>query len=564
MITGEDYTKWLWGNQHYDGSVYNFTTDPRRRATATTGRAPSSSCSSPPSPPSTSRSTGRIKSRFNQNQWTNFGGFGGRNPALEIRRRPLHRRRLRRVRPALNEYIKLRGLTVTHHAGLQLARLAPPSARPTSACSIRSPSARSATSTATTARPSSSRAPLADRKLGYDLIRISLPRLWAGPNFNTGDYTAQDGAYGPQLKSRAEPDARLRPASSSASATSRSTAPTQHRQRPRSAHALPQRRLRSEARRPPEQHDRLPRRRLLLLDGRVRSDARRAGELRHLRLLAGPRGQAQRSGLQARTSTSTIRSASACRFNIEYFNIGADYVSVMAARRESDVLLTEGHDGTCAFPGPDNSAFGVFAGNPTRIGYGGWQGNAQQVATINVDNEFTDFDEPMAETGDRLEGHHRRARRWTIGNLDLSGEITLHRLQHQLAGLGRLGQADRPARSTRTTSRTPASAPSATPTRRSRTRRPTSRSSRPSTCSTSARASTSSASSSGSTSSDNRMTDARFLPYQPGDCPGGGVACANARRPTTAPATPPRPSTATRRSSPSTASRATSGSRSTA
>ena len=74
------------------------------------------------------------------------------------------------------------------------------------------------------------------------------------------------------------------------------------------------------------------------------------------------------------------------------------YVSMMAARRESDVLLTEGHDGAWAFPGPDNSAFGVFPNNPTRIGYGGWQGNAQQVATINVDNEFTDFEEPMAES----------------------------------------------------------------------------------------------------------------------------------------------------------------------
>ncbi len=71
---------------------------------------------------------------------------------------------------------------------------------------------------------------------------------------------------------------------------------------------------------------------------------------------------------------------------------------MMAARRESDVLLTEGHDGAWAFPGPSNAAYGVFGGNPSRIGYGGWDGNAQQVATINVDNEFTDFDEPMAET----------------------------------------------------------------------------------------------------------------------------------------------------------------------
>ena len=29
---------------------------------------------------------------------------------------------------------------------------------------------------------------------------------------------------------------------------------------------------------------------------------------------------------------------------------------------------------------------------------------------------------------------------------------------------------------------------------------------------------------------DERMNEARFLPYQPGDCPGGGAACANNRQ----------------------------------
>jgi hypothetical protein len=27
-LSGVTYTKWLWGNQHYDGSMYNFTTVP--------------------------------------------------------------------------------------------------------------------------------------------------------------------------------------------------------------------------------------------------------------------------------------------------------------------------------------------------------------------------------------------------------------------------------------------------------------------------------------------------------------------------------------------------------
>ena len=145
--------------------------------------------------------------------------------------------------------------------------------------------------------------------------------------------------------------------------------------------------------------------------------------LRHLRLLAGAgrRGRATRSTRP--TSTSTIRSASASPSTSSTSTSAPSTCSILAARRESDVLLTEGHDGALVFPGPDNSAFGVFAGNPTRIGYGGWQGNAQQVATINVDNEFTDFEEPMAETVIGWKGI-TVAPNWTIGDLDLSGEYS--------------------------------------------------------------------------------------------------------------------------------------------
>jgi hypothetical protein len=110
-------------------------------------------------------------------------------------------------------------------------------------------------------------------------------------------------------------------------------------------------------------------------------------------------------------------------FNLEVFDIGAQYVSMMAARRESDVLLTEGHDGAFAFPGPTNAAFGVFPGNPTRIGPGGWDGHAAQVATINVDNEFTDFDEQMAETVIGWKGI-TLVPTWSFGSNDLTAEVT--------------------------------------------------------------------------------------------------------------------------------------------
>src|SRR4030095_2691902 len=82
VITGEDYTKWLWGTQHTDGSVYNFTTVPGE-GYGDNGQGTEINLLIASHPSKYIEVTGRIQSRFNQNQWTNFGGFGGRNPALE-------------------------------------------------------------------------------------------------------------------------------------------------------------------------------------------------------------------------------------------------------------------------------------------------------------------------------------------------------------------------------------------------------------------------------------------------------------------------------------------------
>ncbi|MEZ4389260.1 MAG: hypothetical protein R3D98_17070 [Candidatus Krumholzibacteriia bacterium] len=38
--------------------------------------------------------------------------------------------------------------------------------------------------------------------MSYDLARTSLSRLWAGPNYSTGDYTAMDAAYGVQVRTK--------------------------------------------------------------------------------------------------------------------------------------------------------------------------------------------------------------------------------------------------------------------------------------------------------------------------------------------------------------------------
>jgi hypothetical protein len=70
---------------------------------------------------------------------------------------------------------------------------------------------------------------------------------------------------------------------------------------------------------------------------------------------------------------------------LQYFNIGAGYVSAVGARRESDVLLTEGSE---------SAWFGW--GDPKYIG--GQAGEMLQVPVTIRDNDFLDFDETGAES----------------------------------------------------------------------------------------------------------------------------------------------------------------------
>jgi len=84
--------------------------------------------------------------------------------------------------------------------------------------------------------------------------------------------------------------------------------------------------------------------------------------------------------------------------NIQAFFIGADFVSVTSARREQDVLLTSGHEGTWGWGRPDyNFGNRGNANSLAGLGYGGWNPETQQVVSMMADNDCTDFDEPMAE-----------------------------------------------------------------------------------------------------------------------------------------------------------------------
>lgn len=419
ILTGEMYTKWLWGTDRTDGSVYNFTTVPGE-GYGDNGQGTEINFLIASKPSKNVEVTGRIQSRFNQNQWTNFGGFGGRNPAFETNPQPCTGGDCGEFDPRSNEYIKMRGLTARFTPGWKLVDSITVGSNdlgmfdPFTIGKIRYIDRDNAKAVLF-------QGSFADRKVGYDLIRVSLPRLFAGPNFNTGDFTAADGAYGLQL--RGAPSSFF-------------------------DYAAIVERVRDIEIDPSD---------LNFDNGRKVKD-RFSNDVYGLKLgihpaskfdvrLAYYKSKAESDptlGTPTSFGTSGFSPVAAGKlddetykadvdlndpfgvglsFNLEYFNIGAQYTSILAARREADVLLTEGRDGAFVFPGPDNSAFGVFAGNPTRIGFGGFQGNAQQVATLSVDNEFTDFDEPMAETVIGWKGL-TVVPTWTIGGLDLSGEYS--------------------------------------------------------------------------------------------------------------------------------------------
>src|SRR3954468_7848534 len=524
VITGEDYTKWLWGNQHTDGSVYNFTTVPGE-GYGDNGQGTEIDLLIASHPSKNIEVTARLQSRFNQNQWTNYGGFGGRNPALE---NPPGGDCIGgdcgEFDPRSNEYIKMRGLTARFTPGfkwLDAATIGSSDLGMFDPYTIR----KIPYIDPDNAKAVLFQGPLGSRKLTYDLIRVSLPRLFAGPNFNTGDYAGQDGAYGLQLKLNTSSFfditgmyERVRDVEVSA--------------RDSGNNGLDNGRD---------------------LTSRFKNDVYGAkfgihpsskfdfrGIYYYSTADANPKLTPTGFGLSgfspalAGEVSDPLYKANVdlndpfgigLSFNIEYFNIGAQYSSILSARRESDVLLTEGHDGAWVFPGPDNSAFGVFAGNPTRIGYGGWEGNAQQVATISVDNEFTDFDEPMAETVIGWKGI-TVVPTWTIGKWDLAAEYShigyntnwqawgfpdkaidnsIYPNFESDAGIGSYRNAYAPFQDKKTDLYVL----------------------KGKTVLDVGKGVDLFAKAKFIKETDNRMNDPRFLPFKPGDCPGGGAACHN-------------------------------------
>jgi len=520
VFTGINYTKWLWGDQRLDGSLYNFTSIPSE-GFGDNGQGTEFELLVHSKPSKYIEVSGRLKARFNQNLWTNFGGFGNPDGGVPGSGDCVGGD-CGEFDPRSAEYVKFRGLNVTITPGYKFLDTVSIGSNdfgmfdPFTIGKIRYIDRDNGKGVLF-------QGAFAGRKVRYDFVRISLPRLWAGPNFNTGEYTGADAAYGLQVGvtpsskfditgifqyvNDIEVDSTDRNRDDGRDIRTRfrnSVAGIKVGIHPTSVVDI----------------------RAAAYFSSADSDPSLGapGSFGIAGFSPVPAGKLEDESFKLNLDLNDPF-GKGLSFNFEYFNIGADYVSMMAARRESDVLLTEGHDGTWAWPGPNNVSFGVFNDGNHRIGYGGWQGNAQQVATINVDNEFTDFEEPLAETVIGWKGFTVTPT-WTIGDLDLAAEYTYidYNTNWQAWGDPTRGLND---------SRYP---------------------NHESDAGVGSYRNAYTAFQDKETQiavlkwkyfinvgngielfgkvkwideQDKRLNDARFLPYQPGDCPGGGQACAN-------------------------------------
>lgn len=414
-ISGTTYTKWLWGNQRFDGSLYNFTNVPGE-GWGDNGQGTEIELLVAAKPNRFLEVSGRIHSRFSQNFWTNFGGFGGTDGTCSD---PNGGGDCGEFDPRSNQYVKLRGMTVRVTPGWKYM-----DAITFGSSDLGMFDAFTMGKIRYIDRDNlgvllaqGSLAP----NVRYDAIRISLPRLWAGPNFATGEFTSADSAYGVQLRYTG-PVIDVTGIADQVSDVEIDTGDIIDDD----GRKLTQRYRNQVVGIKADWHPAGP--------YAVRGALYRSSSDPNLRMADVP----DNFGLNGYSPViADDVNDEAIKLNVdvndpfgngfsvngEYFSIGANYTSILAARRESDVLLTEGHDGTWAYPGPSNGAYGVFGGNPSRIGYSGWQGNMQQVATINVDNEFTDFDEPAAETVIGWKGFTITPR-WQRDTLEIAGEYT--------------------------------------------------------------------------------------------------------------------------------------------
>ncbi len=355
-ITGVNYTKWLWGTPAFRRLASTTSPTSRVRATATTARAPSSSCWCRPSRRRRSRSSGRMKARFNQNFWTNFGGFGGGgvgDPGSgdclggdcgEFDSRSA-------------QYVKFRGLTINITPGYKWVDTVTIGSSdfgmfdPFTIGKIRYIDRDNGSGLIF-------QGGVENRKFTYDFARDLAAAAVGGPELRHRRLqrpgrglraAARSSTRRFEVRLRADLRVRQRHRDRRRTTFNCRRRPRHHRRR------FEQQDLRPALRVPPRARPSTSRHVLQLDVGptRIPDFARPASFFGISGFSPVPAGKHDD---EAYTLDLDVNDpfGNGLSFNLQYFDIGAEYVSVMAARRESDVLLTEGHDGACGLPGPDN------------------------------------------------------------------------------------------------------------------------------------------------------------------------------------------------------------------
>jgi hypothetical protein len=320
---------------------------------------------------------GRLKARFNKNFWANFGGFG---PQENDERSA--------------QYVKMRGVWATITPGYDWIDSATIGSNDWGMFD-----AFTQGKSRYIDRDNSSGILLQGSALGkdlrWDLARVSLSRLFQGPQFNTGELFANDAAYVGQVRYSPSPDWNV-------------TGIIDY--------------VRDKEIDPQDQNnlngidvrDRYTNR-IIALKGQFSgldfldisgayydSDYKIDGGVCDLTL----NGNCRFSPLPKRDTSGESYLLNldfndlfidGLTMSVQGFHIGADYVAVTSARREADVLITEGQEATFGWGRPDLNFGNQANGNSTAgLGYGGWDGDTQQVVSGMADNDFTDFDEPYA------------------------------------------------------------------------------------------------------------------------------------------------------------------------
>lgn len=523
-IGGTTYTKFLWGNQRDQGALYNFTTVPGE-GYGDNGQGTEIELLVDGKLSKKLAIHARIHSRFNQNYWTNYGGFGGTNPAFQNdgSQTPCLGGICGEYDPRSNQYVKLRGVALTLTPGYSWMDTAVIGQQdwgnfdPFVVGRIRYIDRDNQGGILL-------QGSALNRQLTWDAARISLARIYQGPGFSTGTFVAQDAAYTTQMKYIVNPqfdiggifnwihDVEIDPADKNFD--NGLNLLTRYRNNVYGAKV---------GIHPTSAVD-------VRLQGNYSSNDTNAAFAPTNFCLTGcgysPVIGGHHTGWSGKADVDLNDPFGiGLSFNLEGFRIGANYSSLLAARREADVLLTEGHDAAFAFPGPSNAAYGVFGGNRTRIGYGGWDGPMQQVATINVDNDFTDFDEPLAETVIGWEGV-TFAPVYSKGSLEVSGELSYITYDTNWQAFDDASRSimntDYPTTELDTGVNhgyRSAFAPF-------QDRKTYIGVAKAKYTINAGKGIEIFGKFKGIHEKDNRMNDARFLPYQAGDCPGGSTACA--------------------------------------